>query len=727
MRFSNFASGCFGKIVTGIFCIILGVVLAFGGLALGGYIIVTKEGMMGTVEDLAQNNGLPIDFYEEYRELSILEWGKKILPILGAMTSTPIGEIEMALGLTISTSISDVTGIPEDAVRESTLSGFGETFSQNVTLEIASDKFGIQFPNIPLFNDAEYLKTPLAMALKDLENFPLEDFVEIDDDSSPIIRSLRDLKIGELSDPDSGLDNRINSLMLHEVITIVEEGPNKSNNVLIHLKDVRVGDLGTKETNDHIMQMTLEEVIDIDPENKVLYELREKTLAEIGSEDAYQDILNMPISNLMNIDENSSRILQYFKENNTTLDGDDGGVNAALKVMTLSDIMDIKDPSEPGGSTKVLWALKDCPLETIPADGENPEVLGINDKLRITPLKDLLVTGEEYIWEYIGESTIEDIGQRIDNMGMCHVMEITITSPPILRKMRAFDPEIDPEGTEDEFGDEDLKVKDLHNKLEDLVRDMKLGEIIAIDSSSESLLQSLKDTPIKDLNDKIATLKIREVFEEEDYSSGFLSMISPDTLIYDVAFELETAVSTVRLQRLINIGVVNDFSMGSNLDEYNAKIRNSVLSDIVEDFVEIIANPAVIPSRMTPKRHYLPLGTHTINMELIDSLSNFEEGDTLVLSGDASMEGAFTKIFNVLTDSYTLTILPGCTIRSATFDGTQYKDNGGYMFFGTGYYPEIPGIGNQVNGGGNVSGFGNLLPPPDIIDNAKIVVEIDPT
>ena len=49
------------------------------------------------------------------------------------------------------------------------------------------------------------------------------------------------------------------------------------------------------------------------------------------------------------------------------------------------------------------------------------------------------------------------------------------------------------------------------------------------------------------------------------------------------------------------------------------------------------------------------------------------------------------------------------------------------MFFGTGYYPEIPGIGNQVNGGGNVSGFGNLLPPPDIIDNAKIVVEIDPT
>ena len=142
----------------------------------------------------------------------------------------------------------------------------------------------------------------------------------------------------------------------------------------------------------------------------------------------------MPISNLMNIDENSSRILQYFKENNTTLDGDDGGVNAALKVMTLSDIMDIKDPSEPGGSTKVLWALKDCPLETIPADGENPEVLGINDKLRITPLKDLLVTGEEYIWEYIGESTIEDIGQRIDNMGMCHVMEITYHLRPYLEK-----------------------------------------------------------------------------------------------------------------------------------------------------------------------------------------------------------------------------------------------------------------------------------------------------
>ncbi|MFW5780342.1 MAG: hypothetical protein ACOCWI_02695 [Bacillota bacterium] len=737
MRLTNFANGCFGKVFTAIFCIILGIVLAYGGLAIGGYILVTRDGMVGTAEDYAQEQGLPIDFDEEYRDLSLLEWGQQIFPILGAFSTTPIRELELALGInTLSTTLTDITGMPEDTILDTSLEDFGETFSDNVTLDIASDKFGIEYPTLPIFDDESYLQTPLATALSDLDNFALEDFVVIDETSSPIIQSLADIRIGDLSDSEVGLDNRINSLMLHEVIEIVEEGPDKSNNVLIHLKDVEVGELGSGATNDLIMEMTLEEVIDIDAENKVLYELREKTLSEIGSEDTYNDVLNIPISDLMEIDETSSEILQYFRDNDTTLDGDDGGVNAALQVMTLSDMIEITDPSEPGGSTKLMWALRDAPLETIPADGTNPEILGIEDTLEITSFSDLLETGDAYVWDYLGEATIENIGQKIDDMEMRHVILIDSSSPPILRKMRAYDPEIDSPGEEDLYGTENIKISELNTELEPLVQGMELGELITIDSSSEPILHALENTTIDSLNDKIATLQVNEVFTESEYSTGFLSLIEPTTLIYDVAGELELAVEQARLQRLINIGVVSDFNL-NNRDEYNAKMRNSTLSEMVDDFVSIINNPAVIATQMTPERHFLDdvepdlvsASISVINMDLLDEIPGFEEGDTLVLASDAIIDAEdFTMVFNVITDNHTLTVMPGATVRSQIYDGEEYKDRGGYMFFGTGYYPESsPGAGDDIAGGGSVTDFSNLTPPPGIIDNTEVIVEVDPT
>lgn len=92
MRYTNFSGGVFGKIVGALLCIILGMVLTLGGIALGGYLLVTKT-KIGTIEDFAQEKKLPIDFAEEYREKSLLEWGQQLLPVLKEYSSTPIGTL----------------------------------------------------------------------------------------------------------------------------------------------------------------------------------------------------------------------------------------------------------------------------------------------------------------------------------------------------------------------------------------------------------------------------------------------------------------------------------------------------------------------------------------------------------------------------------------------------------------------------------------------------------
>ncbi|MDD4316695.1 MAG: hypothetical protein PHC84_06015, partial [Clostridia bacterium] len=161
MRYTNFAGGCFGKIVSSVLSAILGMVLTLGGIALGGYILITRKGMVGTVEEFAQGRNLPIDFDESLSGLSLLDWGKTLIPIFGNIESTPIGDIEKALGVSIlSEKISDITGLEEQVIKDSTLADFGKTFADNLTLAQASETFGIEFPDLPVFEDTEFLSQP---------------------------------------------------------------------------------------------------------------------------------------------------------------------------------------------------------------------------------------------------------------------------------------------------------------------------------------------------------------------------------------------------------------------------------------------------------------------------------------------------------------------------------------------------------------------------------------
>lgn len=725
MRYTKFAGGCFEKIVGSLLCVILGIVLTLGGIALGGYILLTRPGMVGTLEDFAQKQNLPVDFGDEYRELTLLKWGEGVLPILLNMMDTPMGQIEEALGLNfISSGISDATGLDLEVVKGSTFSDFGKTFVENLTVEQASANFGITFPDLPAFQREDFLSQPLSTAFSAIDDFELRDFVEITPDSSPILTSLADMKIGEMSDPEKGLDTRINDLPLKDVITIVEEeGENQSNKILIKLKDTKVGELGSPETNDLIMSMKLSEVIDINEETAtaVLWELRDTPIGELDSEETDEKIQNMKIADLIEIDEDSSPTLKYFRDNNVTLAGKDpdtqepNGVNAALKVMKLRDMMTLTDPNEGGSSTKLFWALRDCPIETIPADDMNPEILGIEDTMKILPLHQVLETGDTHIWGYIGNSTIETLGQDIDNMLMSDVIDITEESPAILRKMRVFDADKDTPGNEALFGAENIKVSELDTKLEPLVQGMYLGELITIDETSEPILQALQNTTISGLNAKIAVLKINEVFSEAQYSVGLLSIVDEETPLNSIAGELATAVSIARMQVLINCGIVTGPTLFDK--ELQTGLHNKSIDEIIEDYAKLLNNPSA-NSELVPERHYLDPTDDYIDMAFLDNLPNFDDGDTLVLGADTIIPAEdFTKIFNIMTNGYTLTIEDGATIRSI-YNG---KDQGGSIFISNDVYlSSPPWFLPDVQSGGQVVGW--FEDPEDIKENYKISV-----
>ena len=100
-------------------------------------------------------------------------------------------------------------------------------------------------------------------AFTQIEQFELQDFIKVTENSSPVLKSIADLQIGQLSDEQNGLDARVNSLPLRDVITIIEEGENKSSPILIKLKDVQA--VPISQTNDLVMEMQLQEVMKSPP------------------------------------------------------------------------------------------------------------------------------------------------------------------------------------------------------------------------------------------------------------------------------------------------------------------------------------------------------------------------------------------------------------------------------------------------------------------------------
>ena len=658
MKFTGFVSSCVGKALLIVFCILLGVVLAVGGEALAGYIVLTREGMVGTLGDALQNNlgedsGLKVQFDDETRAMSLLTWGTSVLGAFTDLDGNTVGGLEKLIGLNVlSNTIEEIVGIDDEIIQASSISEIGKTITNNLTLALARDKFGVSFPEMPLFEDEEFLAKPISEAFSDFDEFTIGEIISLGDDANVILKKMENLKINELG--GSKVTDIVNDTKLGEVITIDEH----SNAVLQKLKDVKIGDLGGSTTTDTINDMELGEVIDIDEHsNAVLQELQHVKIGDLGKSATDETIKGMFLCELMTIDDSSPKTLKSLKyatiesqyevypDDDTTYpgqkkDGKDGralvyatkeidgverqqkGISETMEELKLGDAIEIN-----AGSHAVLRELATTKITDLGGSATNDTVNGMfMDQLMTIDdsspeiLKNIRYACIESQYEddpdnpgqkldgkggralvyktknYGGvDRPLKGISETIDTLYVKDVVEITESSSAILRKMRTPTQEEIDAGKGSLFGTSDMLVSDLGGQaVIDLIDDTTIGEIVEIDGSSEPIMQALENTKIGGLNSRIQTLKLREVFDTTSLEDGALSLLDPDTTLPDIPLAVTNVMLNATVATMVGKGVIDSNSMNdiNNLKaQQRAFMYNSTISDMLSGVIAFINDP----------------------------------------------------------------------------------------------------------------------------------------
>lgn len=128
-------------------------------------------------------------------------------------------------------------------------------------------------------------------------------------------------------------------------------------------------------------------------------------------------------------------------------------------------------------------------------------------------------------------------------------------------------------------------VNALTGNTNDLVGDIKLGEIIEINSSSSQAMQSLKDTKVKDLSAKISSLQLQDVITIDSSSSVLMQSLATTKID-----EIGTAVDDLEMSKIIKIETegANKSSpilialKDTKVKDLGAKVDTLTIKDVIE-------------------------------------------------------------------------------------------------------------------------------------------------
>lgn len=347
-----------GNILVGIIIGIVLVVLVVGG---GGYIILSRDGMMGTIDDSLDQIALD----EEQRALSVLQYASNLANAFDGFSDKTIGEIERLVGTDIiSYNLGEAVGVSSGVIKTSSFSTLGAALADNLTFEGMQDSFGIALPeDIPIFADETFLSRPVNEALAALEDYTLDSFISVVYDheatednpaSSGILQQLGTVKLSQIS---SQIDGIIDDTYIIDVIDVDEN----SSKLLKYLAS------GAEGGNPFI-------------------------ISEL--DDAIRE---MQLSDAVPIDENSHAVMQSIAD--LTLDelGDGAVLQERINTLTLGEVMDIPEDAEP-----ILLALKDT------------EIGGLNERIRTLQLQEVFSDYDKGILSLIAPTTpINDIASAI--------------------------------------------------------------------------------------------------------------------------------------------------------------------------------------------------------------------------------------------------------------------------------------------------------------------------
>lgn len=352
MKFTGFTSGCVGKALTIILCILLGMILAIGGEALAGYLLLTKEGTVGYVADKVNGDSEnpTLNFDDETKNMSLLAWGQEVAKAVGNLSDNSIGSLESLIGMSIiSDTISDAMGVDAEKIKESTLSNIGETVSNNLTLRNAQEKFGITFPkDIPLFNDDEFLSKPLSEAFEGFTDHKLSDFINVTADTNSVLQELSDISISELQ--GKTCDEKIKSMCLGQIMTINDS----SSKILKALKDCCIESQWTDDTKTEYKTKEITETVD--------GETVTRTVELMGINERIETLL---VSEVVDITEESNVILRKMRDEGLKITELGGSkVTDLVNGTMIGEIITIKTEGE-NKSEPIMIALNDVKISEL--------------------------------------------------------------------------------------------------------------------------------------------------------------------------------------------------------------------------------------------------------------------------------------------------------------------------------------------------------------------------
>lgn len=240
--------------------VILGIILTVGGIAAGGYIMLTKSGMVGTIEDKTGGKIPNLELSDEVRAMSLLDYGKHIFEQLQNINTATLEEIEAAIGYSgLSDMLSSSLGIDEQEILASTIPGLPDCIVNAIRVRTLQENFGVEFPDFPLFQDEEFLDKKITEAFSGFGDEDLDRFITVvyDDDpdaskprSSKFIQKLGKEKMTELS---SNLDGILADTAVGEIITITEE----SEPIIKALKDTK---LNSNDLNNAMQNLSVNQI-----------------------------------------------------------------------------------------------------------------------------------------------------------------------------------------------------------------------------------------------------------------------------------------------------------------------------------------------------------------------------------------------------------------------------------------------------------------------------------
>jgi len=296
-----------------VFGMILGVVLVFGGAALYIYKTVGAPGSMGKVETLASKVA-PIDWDEEITSKSVLEYIGLAKSTLSNMSEAQVSDIEKVLGMDLlSSKIEEFIGVPQDIVKDSQLKNLGGTISENLTFQMAKEKFQLELDNMRLFNNEEFMNTPLKYSMQNISDYNLDQFIKIvytseatpeQPASKPIIQKLGHIPVRQLA---TQADEVVQDSTIGELVRIDET----SAKIMQYLADTKVKDLSQT-----INEMQLNDMIKIDENShNILKKLQNLTVAQLSDSSVTTPILeSMTVGELVKVEESSPLLLKSLQD-----------------------------------------------------------------------------------------------------------------------------------------------------------------------------------------------------------------------------------------------------------------------------------------------------------------------------------------------------------------------------------------------------------------------------